>query len=146
MAPPNKPLSAADGAAYAGKGGINIFSDEVVVNPGKPTPKRDQPKNKRRTKATETCVLTTKTTTTLDKADATAKSKRSRKDIDVPDGEKKPAAKKEHVYGSYKEFPKDEVRPEPPQKATHINWGVGEHREKMVKAISDWLNKTLEGG
>ena len=49
------------------------------------------------------------------------------------------------MYGSYKELPKDEVRPEPPQKATHINWGVGEHREKMVKAISDWLNKTPEG-
>ena len=109
MAPPNKPFSAANGAAYSGKGGIKNFFDAVVVKLSNPTPKRGRPKNKRRTKATETCVLTTTTTTTTTwyKADATAKSKRSREDIDVFDGEKKPVAKKARVSGSDKELPED---------------------------------------
>ena len=145
MAPPNKTFSAADGAAYARKGGIKNSFDAVVVKPSKPTPKRGQPKNKQRTKATETCVLATTTTTMLDKADATAKSKQSREDIDVPDGEEKPAAKKSRVSGSDKELPEDEVRPAPPPKATRINWGVGGNRREMVKAVSYWLNETPEG-
>ena len=118
----------------------------VVVKPGKPAHKRGRPKNKRRTKETETCVLTTTTTkTTSDKADTTAKSKRSQEDIDVPHCEKKPAAKKPRLFGSDKELPEDEVRPAPPPKATHINWGVGGNRGEMVKEVSYWLNETPEG-
>ena len=59
-------------------------------------------------------------------------------DNDIP-------AKKASASGSNKEMPKDEVWPAPPPKETHINWVVGGHRKRMLKAIIDGLNETPGG-
>ena len=63
------------------------------------------PKKKYRTNAPS--LLTT--TTTPDKADATASSKQPVEDINVPDGEKKCEAKNARVSGSDNNGSKDEV-------------------------------------